>query len=200
MPSVRVKAWFKIDGADEDGAYERTLQEQLIGLRPLIDEVKAAKARGKPLRVLDLGCGEGLISFELARLGAIRCHGVEIVPQRVRDAKRLRGSLPCSFEINKVDYYEPKVHYDVVMGLSILHKMPNPSSTLAGWVRPSGASIVVLRLPPKAADRPGHVIVDRRSAFQPHDCDKVLAGLGYRLHEQTVGPRDEWCGLWRFMG
>lgn len=185
------KSWFRLD---EGRDHERTLHDQMIGLRPLVDEVRAARAKGRPLSVLDVGCAEGLIGMELAKAGAAHVHGVEVVAQRVRDANRLRGSLPCSFEQNKADYYRPQRAFDVVLALSILHKMPNPSATLNGLVANVCDRFVVIRLPPGR----GPVVVDRRSGMVPHDLDAVLRTHRFNLETETEGHLGEWIGLWRF--
>lgn len=187
----RAKNWFKLT---DDQDHERTLQDQIIGLRPIFDEIKAFRAKGRPLTVLDLGCAEGLIGMELAKAGAAHVHGVEIMLQRVQAANRLRGSLPCSFEHNKVDYYKPKRAFDVVLALSILHKMPSPSETLRGLVQHTCDRLVVIRLPPGN----GPVVKDRRSGNVPHDLDAVLRSLGFNLEQETEGHLSEWIGYWRF--
>lgn len=185
------KTWFKIS---KDADHERTLTDQLIGLRPLFDEVRDFKAKARPLTVLDVGCAEGLIGMELAKAGAAHVHGVEILQSRVTAAKKLRGSLPCTFECNKVDYYKPTRAFDVILALSILHKMPHPSDTLRGLVANTCDRMVVIRLPPGN----GPVVIDRRSANVPHDLNAVLEDLGFKLEEETTSSRDEWCGFWRF--
>lgn len=184
------KTWFPMNR----GAYERTLVDQLKGLRPVIDEVRTARARGRPLSVLDVGCAEGLIGIELAKQGAARVHGVEIVPERVRDANRLRGSLPCSFEEGDVGTYEPRQAFDVVMALSILHKLPDPSAALYRLTAMVADRLVVIRLPPGN----GPMVIDPRSGNKPHDLDKVLRGLHFNLEHEAEGHLDEWIGIWRF--
>lgn len=191
----RLKSWFKLPGQAE-GQYERTLQDQLIGLRPIIDEIRAAKTRGRPMTVLDVGCGEGLIAIEMARHGAAHVHGLEALRERVRIANRLRASMPCTFEVGRVDYYRPRRPYDVLLALSILHKMPNPSTTLQGLAHMCDRHVVI-RLPAPTDGRPGYVVVDRRSGNRPHDLNEVLMRRGWSLVEETAGPRGEWCGYWR---
>lgn len=184
-----VKSWFAVGR----GEYERVLTDQMKGLRPAIDEVRAAKLKGRPLTVLDVGCAEGLIGMELAKAGAIHVHGVELVPERVADANRLRGSLPCSYEIGNVATYNPRKPYDVLLALSILHKLPNPTAALYRLVHSFCQRMVVIRLPPGR----GPLVVDPRSNNEPHDLDGTLQQLGFTLEQETEGHLGEWVGYWR---
>lgn len=188
-PRKRAKSWFPVDARD----HERTLVDQLRGLRPVLDEFRTARARGRPLTCLDVGCAEGLIGMEMAKAGAVRVHGVELMPERVRDANRLRGSLPCSFEVADVATYRPERTYDVVLALSILHKLPDPSAALHRLVSMVCDRLVVVRLPPGR----GPVVVDPRSGNVPHDLDAVMRGLRFRLEDEAEGHLGEWIGYWR---
>lgn len=185
----RPKAWFDVKGGD----YERKLVDQLRGLRPVLDEFRLWNGRRKPLTALDVGCAEGLIAMECAKAGAISVHGVELVPQRVADANRLRGSLPCSFEVANVSTYTPPRPYDVLLALSILHKLPNPSATLYRLVHNFCTRMVVIRLPPGR----GPLVLDPRSNNVPHDLDATLQDLGFNLEHEAEGHLNEWIGIWR---
>lgn len=185
----RAKPWFDM----KRGTYERTLVDQLRGLRPVLDEFRSCERKGKPLTALDVGCAEGLIAMECAKAGAIHVHGVELVPQRVADANRLRGSLPCSFEVANVSTYTPPRPYDVLLALSILHKLPNPSATLYRLVHNFCMRMVVIRLPPGR----GPLVLDPRSANVPHDLDATLQDLGFNLEHEAEGHLNEWIGIWR---
>lgn len=184
-----LKSWFPVGKGD----HERSLVDQMKGLRPVVDEFRACRAKGRPLTGLDVGCAEGLISIEMAKAGAAHMHGIEVVPDRVADALRLRGSLPCSFEAANVSTYTPPRPYDVLLALSILHKLPDPSATLYRLVHNYCQRLVVIKLPPGR----GPLIIDPRSENEPHDLDAVLQDLGFNLEHQGKGTREEWIGIWR---
>jgi 2-polyprenyl-3-methyl-5-hydroxy-6-metoxy-1,4-benzoquinol methylase len=185
-----VKTWFPVR---QGKAHERTLAQQMVGLRPLVDEFRMCARRGRPLSVLDVGCAEGLIGMEMLKAGASRLHGVELVPERVRDAKRIAANDPrCTFDVEDAGIYKPSGTYDVVMALSILHKLPDPSAALRRLVENVCDRMVVIRLPPG-----GPVVSDRRSGFYEHDLGAVLSSLGFNLEEETEGHLGEWIGFWR---
>ena len=187
------KTWFPVGRGD----FERTLTDQMRGLRPLVDEFRAARAKNRPLTCLDVGCAEGLIAIEMAKAGAAQVHGIELVPERVKDANRLRGSLPCSFEAADVSTYAPRQAFDVVMALSILHKMPDPTATLRRLVATTCDKLVVIRLPPPIGERDPWVVVDPRSGNRPHDLNLALEGMRFSLSEETESSKGEWVGYWR---
>lgn len=182
------KPWFDMKRGD----FERTLVDQMRGLRYVVDEFRHSAARGKPLSCLDAGCAEGLIGIEMAKAGASAVLGVELVEQRVKDAMRLRGDLPCTFEVGNVATYQPRRPYDVLLALSILHKLPDPSATLYRLVHSFCRRMVVIRLPPG-----GPVVIDPRSNNVPHNLDAVLKDLGFNLEHEVEGYLNEYIGVWR---
>lgn len=192
-PMNKPKNWFALG----EGPFERTLGQQLEGLGPLFADVRAQRVAGNPATALDVACAEGLIAIELCNAGAHLVHGVELVPERVADARRLSAGLACSFEVGDATRYRPRHAYAVVLFLAILHKLPNPSATLRSIVSDADPKLVVVRSPPADARLPGFVVVDRRSGLEPHDLNAVLCDLGFSLTEEAVGPLGEWVGYWR---
>lgn len=174
------RGWFNMSGRPGD----RELSDQLKGLGWLF-----ANCKGKS--VLDAGCAEGLISIELAKAGALAVHGVELVPERVKLANKLRGDLPVTVEVGDMNTWRPKCHYSIVIGLAILHKLRSPT-TVAAALAAAAMDAVVWRLPPATAP----VIRDRRSGYEDHDIDLVMETSGFRLHSTDKGHLDEWVGVY----
>jgi 2-polyprenyl-3-methyl-5-hydroxy-6-metoxy-1,4-benzoquinol methylase len=176
-----VRPWFKFDGRNGD----RTLDQQMQGLRLLLDLVK-----GKT--VLDVGCAEGLIDFELIKAGAAATHGIEIRPHAIEDAMKLRGPLACAFEVGDADEWQPKRSYDIVIMLALLHKLKDPSAACARYAE-CAKEMVVLRLPPRS-DNP--TVVDARSNHKTHNIGKVLRQAGFHQRHVTAGYLGEWVGYY----
>ena len=81
---------------DHDAASRRmeTIDRQVAWIwRALLDE--------RPSRVLDLGCGPGLYTTRLARLGC-PCHGIDFSPASVGYAREsaAREGLPCTYDLH----------------------------------------------------------------------------------------------------
>lgn len=172
----QVNAWF---GGD------RTVEQQLMGLDWLW-----ANCKGRT--VLDAGCAEGVITVKCAQAGAIAVHGIELVPDRVKWANKLRGDLPATFEVGDMETWRPRRQYGIVLALAILHKLKDPGACAAALANAARHAIMV-RLPPVGAP----TIIDRRSGFVPHRIGEVIEACGLTLVNQSNdGPYGEWVGLW----
>lgn len=176
------KGWFLGVGRDGD----RTLVQQMMGLEPLLEEVV-----GKS--VIDVGCAEGLISIELAKIGAKSCLGFEVVPGHVVIARDLAAGLPCKFVVADLNTanLQGLPHVDIVLMLAVLHKLKDPSRVCAAFAS-RAESLCVVRLPPS-----GPTITDHRSEFVPHDIVAVMATCGFGLTDVVEGPFAEWTGYFR---
>jgi len=175
------KGWFSTPGRPGD----RTIDQQRMGLGWLFNN-----CRGRT--VLDVGCAEGLLSIELAQLGAAAVHGIEIVPGHVEVANRLRGGLPVTFEVADANVWRPVRQYDIVIALALLHKLRNPTAAAAALAE-AARHAVVLRLPPEHAP----TIIDQRSGFNPHHIGEVMAAAGFSLHAASNdGAFGEWVGIY----
>jgi len=69
-----------------------------IRLKPLLSFFRSHAQAGSSCRVLEIGCGDGAIAFELAKLArrkgvALRYRGVDIAPEHLQKAKQLAQEL-----------------------------------------------------------------------------------------------------------
>jgi len=144
------KGWLKIPGV-QDG--DRTVEEQLLGLDTIADRFRGAN-------VLDLGCAEGLIGRHCVDAwGAASVDGVTSVQYEIDEAQRQCVGRPMQFyrcdlrwpdEIARLEA-RLRLSYDVLLLLSILHKVRDPMRLLE-WVVRYAAGIVVIRLPAPIID------------------------------------------------
>lgn len=88
---------------------------------------------GRPLRVLDLGCAQGFMSFSLAELGA-SVVGVDLLAENIELCRALadcRQDLDVTFVHSRVEDYIPSLEegqFDIVMLLSVVHHVAFHSS------------------------------------------------------------------------
>lgn len=112
---------------DEPGFSRRMLREHLSQVHDAasrrfeivdrhVDWIQHALLEDRPARVLDLGCGPGLYTTRLCRLGHT-CVGIDFSPASIAFAREQadRESLPCTYleqDIRRADY---GTGYDLAM-------------------------------------------------------------------------------------
>jgi hypothetical protein len=176
-----VDNWFQVKGR---GA--RRLEDQLLGLDQLFQVAHGV--------VLDLGCAEGLIGKTMLESGCDMLHGVEIVPERIERAERFLRHYPAEFwvhDLEKMDSLVPqlRIKYDVVLALSIAHKLRRPEQFIRAAAGLSD-DLFAIRLPQP-------VICDKRSGRVPLDVPKLMSDIGFDAVSEHRGFLDEWIGIYR---
>ncbi len=182
------KGWFRIAGL-QDG--DRTLEQQILGLESYDFADKM---------VLDLGCAEGLISRYVLERGAKLVHGCEIIDAHLKVATRLCEGLPAQFwrmDLRDFAYWHQKsmrqskkpllARYDVVLLLSIIHKLREPLAFLD--YAASLSDQLIIRLP-------GRVLNDERSGYLNCNIPKHLANR-FELIAEPKTCLQEWMGWFR---
>ena len=97
-------------------------------LEPIIHNLKP---KGKTF--LDIGCSDGYFSIEIAKIGAKSVTGTDLDELRIKRAnfaKKVLGVKNVNFDI--LDLYDTsnEQRYDVVIGLGLLHRIPDMLSCL----------------------------------------------------------------------
>ncbi len=99
------------------------------------------------LRVLDIGCGGGLLSEAMARLGAV-VHGTDVVARNIRIAQQHATSsgLLVYYENIAVEALQKRGdYYDVVLSLEVVEHVADLSSFMAACcalVHPQGMLLI----------------------------------------------------------
>ena len=110
-------------------------------------------------RVLDLGCGQGFFSRQLAERGAV-VTGVDLAEEQIAAARRHEAAWPLGIDYRLMDAAEVAAHlppasFDLVTACMSLHDMPNAAEVLRAGrtVLPPGGR-VVCSLPHPCTDTP----------------------------------------------
>lgn len=182
--------WFVIPGVQTG---DRTFEDQAAGLEPAFLE-----AAGKT--VLDIGCAEGLISYEFARRGAI-VNGTDSVADHIVVAQRFVGELPCSFRVEHLDHdvlkhdLWPKRRWDIVAALGVLHKLWHPKKGVQ-WVARACSDLLLIRTSKRYTD---DMIVSKRDSAISVQVSPILMKEGFVLEKVVQGSRrfEEDVQYWR---
>jgi Methyltransferase domain len=129
----------------------RRLIKQSSFLQPFTERIFRRAGLSPGMRVLDLGCGTGDVSFLAAELvgptgsvlGIDRDPGVLAVARQRADAM---GSTTVSFEERSIEDLVTTQRFDAVIGRFVLVYQPDPASTLGhvcGLLRPGGIVAVL---------------------------------------------------------
>lgn len=99
------------------------------------------------LKVLDIGCGGGVLSEAVARLGA-GVHGVDVVGKNLRIAEaHAQGSgLPVHYELGSAEALAARgAQYDAVLNMEVVEHVADVAGFMAACaqlVRPGGIMVV----------------------------------------------------------
>lgn len=135
------------------------LEERLALMAPsrrlrlaLSDRLLTEEAGGRPLRVLDAGCGDGLLSLSLAaRHRDWQVLGVDVRAGFLEGARRRaagRSLANARFEVSDLTGPLPEGRFEAAVALECLHEIPDDEAALrsiAGALGPGG--LLVLQVP-----------------------------------------------------
>lgn len=99
------------------------------------------------LRILDIGCGGGLLSEPLARMGA-DVTGIDLAPSHIDGARRHAKETGLDIEyrvISVEDLKEDGARFDVVCAMEVVEHVPNQRAflrTAAKLVAPGGGLVM----------------------------------------------------------
>ena len=151
--------------------------------RPFFDLLARVQA-DQPRYVVDLGCGSGELTAELARrwLGATVL-GVDNSPAMI-GAARERERPRLSFVLGDVTEWEPAHPVDVLISNAVLQWVPGHASLLPRWAGALSRGGWLAFQVPGNFDQPGHVIA-REMAASPR-WRPLLRDV--RLNRQATDP------------
>lgn len=173
------------------GKLRAILEERLALMAPsrrlrlaLSDEVVSAEAAGGPLRVLDAGCGDGLLTLSLARrhpdwaLLGVDLRADLLNGARERAVARSLGNV--RFQPADLTKPLPEGDFDAVVSLEALHEIPDDAAalrTLAGALRPGG--LLALQVPEKdwSPVLPGSTGIWREEVRHGYGREEIAADL-----------------------
>jgi SAM-dependent methyltransferase len=145
---------------------------------------------GEGMRCLDVGCGGGDVSFDLARLVGIKgaVLGTDIDDTKLDSARaeaRERGITNVEFRIADATNETNPADFDAVYARFLLTHLPDPARALSGMffaLRPGGTLIV------EDIDFTGSFCYPSNAAYQAY-VDLYAQSVMRRGGDPNIGPR-----------
>jgi 2-polyprenyl-3-methyl-5-hydroxy-6-metoxy-1,4-benzoquinol methylase len=129
---------------DKYGSKNPVVRRLMAGFHGALDELLWARAA--PSSVLDVGCGEGVLTAEWAERLAGRGHvvGVDLEDPALREEWSRRARPNLEFRaVDATDLPFGKDEFDVVCAIEVLEHVPDPERTLAEMVRVARSRVLV---------------------------------------------------------
>lgn len=111
-------------------------------LEPVVQRLVAEVPLGA--RVLEVGCGTGLLARELATKRGARITAIDVSP-RMLDVARVRTAASLGIEYRVADFMELSPRgFDVVIAANVLHRLPvvDALTRMADAVVPGGSLLI----------------------------------------------------------
>jgi 2-polyprenyl-3-methyl-5-hydroxy-6-metoxy-1,4-benzoquinol methylase len=127
---------------DKYGSQNPVVKRLMSGFHSTLDELWT---RAAPRSVLDVGCGEGVLTHEWAeRLGDRRIVGIDLDDPKLRAewAKRERPNLEFrAEEATRLSFADDE--FDLAAAIEVLEHVPEPEATLAEMARVASGHLLV---------------------------------------------------------
>lgn len=124
---------------------------------PAVPEVQAALDAGVPVRIAEVGCGEGMAAVTIARrypnveVDGYDLDDASIVAARA-EAERAGVADRVTFEVRDAADAEIRGDYDLVLAIEMLHDVPDPVGVLRSMRRLAGSDGAVLVVDERTED------------------------------------------------
>lgn len=124
--------------------------------------------------VLDVGCGTGLMAYEIAKAGAKKVVGIDFSSDGIAMAKSTFTHPTLEYRVENVNNH--KGLYDAVISLGTLEHMDNPEQTLKLFKKHLKPQGIILITSPNWSNPRGYILQTLRFLF---DAPITLADLHY---------------------
>src|ERR1700724_2912956 len=125
-------------GFDSDFGHSIRTEAERAAWDRILDLVTGQVLRGRgTLEALDVGCGTGFLSLELAGRGH-RVTGVDFAPQMLAEARKKAVAQGLAVRFEEGDAEQLRFvagSFDLVMTRHVLWTLPHPEQAVDEWIR-----------------------------------------------------------------
>ena len=127
---------------DKYGSSNPVVRRLMTGFHSTLDELWA---RAAPTSVLDVGCGEGVLTEEWAeRLGDGRIVGIDLDDPKLRGEWERRSRPNLEFRVEEATSLSfANGEFDMACAIEVLEHVPEPEATLAEMARVASGHLLV---------------------------------------------------------
>lgn len=135
---------------DLDGPFWPLHKLNALRIEWILSQLKTQNNKDRPLarmKVLDIGCGGGILSESLARQGAI-VTAIDVVEKNIKMAKAhaMQSGLQINYQLISVEQMiETKQQFDIVFNMEVVEHVVDVNSFILGCnalVKPQGTQFI----------------------------------------------------------
>ena len=138
---------------DENGDFSILHKINPIRIRYILNQIEKTKKKHKSnkkyfqnIKIIDIGCGGGLVCEPLARLGA-KVSGLDFVKKNIKIAKQhaYKENLNINYFISNIDKLKLRKKYDVILLLEVIEHLncwEEIIKKVNGYLKPGGILII----------------------------------------------------------
>jgi SAM-dependent methyltransferase len=152
--------------------------------------------------VIDLGCGNGAVSYDMASKAGCKVVGVDLVDSNIRQAREKYAHPNVAYILGDVLKDLPEEKYDVVVLSNVLEHLPDRALFLRNVADKTGAKRFLIRVP--LFERDWRVPLKKELGVEwrldgTHETEYTLESFALEMQEaglKSVHQEVRWGEIW----
>ena len=150
-------SWRRLEDRAEIGRYSI-----IVGYRDVL----------KKKRILDVGCGQGLLAERLKKFNYARYHGFDLSATAIAEAKSARADVRNTYSVGRAEDFETSERFDLVVFNEIIYYLDDPVTVINRYGDVLGES--------------GHLLVSMYDSARSRAAWRLLDGVLHIVDGTTI--------------